>query len=102
MGRCWEVIHSEVIHSECRWWEGGLPGDGCLPGDGGLPADGGVSLVFFTIGSISGGDGGVVIDFQVNPGHFRERIPERVPKRGREAKFGVQKNDLLKTGHFRS
>ena len=110
LGRCWEVIHSEVIHSECRYWgvtfgfftigsmlgghslrmsivgggspgDGGLPGDGCLPGDGGLPADGGVSLVFFTIGSISGGKGGVVIDFQVNPGHVRSRIPECVPKR---------------------
>ena len=37
-----------------------------------------------------------MIDVQVNPGHFRSRIPECVPKRGREAKFGVQKDDLLK------
>ena len=39
---------------------------------------------------------GVEIDFQVNPGRFRSRIPECVPRRGREAKFGVREDDLLK------
>ena len=47
--------------------------------------------------------GGRVIDFQVNHWRFRSRIQECVPKRGREATFGVQEDDLLKkAGHFRS
>ena len=40
--------------------------------------------------------GGRVIDFQVNPWRFRPGIQKCVPKRGREAKFGVQEDDLLK------
>ena len=67
LGRCWEFIHSRVIHSDCRCWEGGHIGSLYYWVDVGesftqesftQTLDAGTVVITLGVGSMSGGKKG--------------------------------------------